>query len=128
VEQASLTDLIFTGNRIMVGLNHPKTCREKLKDFISRRTTPAGLTIDDGIRYWQERFLLVFVFVGTFFGFFVYLPSVALSIKEGLWSVAVADTIIYGWVVILFFVGLFPLWFVRLPFPLSAISSELHYC
>ena len=75
----------------------------KLKDFIGRRTTPTDLTINDGIRYWQERLLLVFVFIGTFLGFFVYLPSVVLSIKEDLWSIAAADTVIYSWVIILFF-------------------------
>ena len=65
------------------------------------KAPPAGLTVDDGIRYWQERLLSFFLFVGAFLGFFVYLPSVALCIKEDLWSAALADTIIYGWVVIL---------------------------
>ena len=77
--------------------------RSGLKDFIHRRTTPTGLTPDDGIRYWQERLLLVIVLVGAVFGLLVYLPSVALSIKKDLWIVAVADTIIYAWIVILFF-------------------------
>ncbi|MBU8901949.1 MAG: PAS domain S-box protein, partial [Victivallales bacterium] len=39
----------------------------------------------------------------TFLGAIAYLPSVALSIKVGLWSVAAADTIIYGWIVFLYF-------------------------
>ena len=81
----------------------PKTYRSRLKDFIGRMTTPTGLTADDGIRYWQERLSLVFISIGAVLGLFVYLPSVALSIREGLWSVAIADTIIYAWVVILFF-------------------------
>ena len=37
------------------------------------------------------------------FAFPVYIPSVVLCIKEGLFSVAVADTVIYGWVAVLFF-------------------------
>ena len=102
----------------MVGLNQLITCREKLKVFIDKRTLPPGLTSDDGIRYWQERLLLVFVFSGTFLGLFVYLPSVALSIKEDLWIVAVADTIIYGWVVILFFCR-------SIPFVVRAITFSL---
>jgi len=92
----------------MVDFNQLKITREKLKNFIDRSTTPVGITIDDGIRYWQERLLLVFVFAGAFLGFFVYLPSVTLSIMEDLWLVVVADTVIYGWVVILFFSRSFP--------------------
>jgi PAS domain-containing protein len=96
----------------------PNIYVSRLKDFIDRRTTPPGLTTDDGIRYWQERLLMVFVFVGAVFGIFVYLPSVALSIKEDLWSVAVADTIIYAWVVILFFSR-------SIPFAVRAASISL---
>jgi len=95
-----------------------KTYVSRLKDFIDRKTTPPGLTTDDGIRYWQERLLMIFVFVGAVFGFFVYLPSVALSIKEDLWSVAVADTIIYAWVVILFSNR-------SIPFAVRAVSVSL---
>ncbi len=96
----------------------PKTYVSRLKDFIDRRTIPPGLTTDDGIRYWQERLVLVFIFVGAVFGLFVYLPSVALSIKEDLWSVAIADTIIYAWVVILFFRR-------SIPFMVRAITVSL---
>ena len=96
----------------------PKTYVSRLKDFIDRRTIPPGLTTDDGIRYWQERLLLVFVFVGAVLGLFVYLPSVALSIKEDLWSVAVADTIIYAWIVILFFRR-------SIPFVVRAVTVSL---
>ena len=96
----------------------PKTYVSRLKDFIDRRTIPPGLTTDDGIRYWQERLVLVFIFVGAVFGLFVYLPSVALSIKEDLWSVAIADTIIYAWVVILFFSR-------SIPFAVRAASISL---
>ena len=92
--------------------------RPGLKDFIHRRTTPAGLTPDDGIRYWQERLLLVIVFVGATLGLLVYLPSVALSIKKDLWIVAVADTIIYAWVVILFFRP-------PIPFSVRAVTVSL---
>ncbi len=90
---------------------------KKLKNFIDRRTTPTDFTIDDGIRYWQERLLSVFVFVGTFLGFFVYLPSVVLCIKEELWSVAAVDTVIYSWVIILFFSRSIPFVVRALTFP-----------
>ena len=61
---------------------------------------------------------MVFVFAGTFIGFFVYIPSLALSIKESLWIVALADTAIYTWLIILF---LFP----SLPYTVRASSLSL---
>ena len=102
----------------MVSLNPPKTYLEKLKNFIDRKTIPSDLTIDDGIRYWQERLLLVFVFAGAILGFFVYIPSVTLSIKEDLWNVAVLDTLIYGWIVFLFF-------YRSIPFEVRAVTISL---
>ena len=75
----------------------------RIKAFLNKMITPAGFTDEEGIRYWQERLLLVFLFAGVVFGFVVCLASVALSIKEDLWVVAVIDTIIYAWVVVLFF-------------------------
>jgi len=102
----------------MVAFNPPKTYGEKLKNFIDKKTIPSGLTIDDGIRYWQERLLLVFVFAGAILGFFVYIPSFMLSIKEDLWSVAVVDTIIYGWIVFLFF-------YRSIPFEVRAVTISL---
>ena len=59
----------------MVALNPPKTYWEKLKNFIDRKTIPSDLTIDDGIRYWQERLLLVFVFAGAILGFLFIFPA-----------------------------------------------------
>ena len=95
-----------------------KTYASRLKGFIDRKTTPTGLTPDDGIRYWQERLLLVFVLIGAVLGLFVYLPSVALSIKEDLWIVAVVDTLIYAWIVILFFRR-------SIPFEVRAVTVSL---
>ena len=96
----------------------PKTYVSRVKDFVKTRTTPTGFTPDDGIRYWQERLLLVIVFVGATLGLLVYLPSVALSIKKDLWIVAVADTIIYAWIVILFFRP-------SIPFAVRAVTVSL---
>jgi len=91
---------------------------KNLKDFIDRRTTPTDVTIDDEIRYWQERLLLVFVFAGTFLGPFVYIASVLLCIEEGRWGVVITDTVIYSWIVILFF-------FRSFPFVVRAISFSV---
>ncbi len=73
-----------------------------LKGFVQDRTKPLDLAADDGVRYWQERLVLAFVMVCTYLGFLVYLPSLALSIKESLWLVAVADTLMYGWMIFLY--------------------------
>ncbi len=109
--------MFFIGNRIVVDFIQFKKIVKKLKNFIDRRTTPTDFTSDDGIRYWQERLLLVFVFAGTFLGFFVYLPSVVLCIKEELWSVVAVDTVIYSWVIILSFSRSIPFVVRALTFP-----------
>ncbi len=109
---------VLTGKQRLFGSNQLKTFRKKLKTFIDKRTTPQEFTIDDGIKYWQERLLLVLVLIGTFLGFLVYVPSVILSIKEDLWAVVVADTIIYGWIVVLYL-------YHSLPFTFRAISISL---
>jgi putative nucleotidyltransferase with HDIG domain len=80
-----------------------KTDNSKLKAFLIRRTTPPVFTREDGIRFWQDRLLFSLLFAGVVLGFFVYIPSVALCIKEKLWGVGIADTIVYGWAITLFF-------------------------
>ena len=62
--------------------------------------------------------MLVIVFVGAILGLFVYLPSVALSIKKDLWIVAVADTVMYAWIVIFFFRP-------PIPFAVRAVTVSL---
>ncbi len=51
------------------------------------------------IAFWRERIVGVMVLAGAVAGFFVYVPSVLLCLKVHLWSVAVVDTLAYGWVV-----------------------------
>lgn len=75
----------------------------RLKTIIYKWTIPPVLTPGDGIRYWQDRVIFILLFVGLIPGFLVYVPSVLLSIKEGLWSVVFIDTGLYFVVVILFF-------------------------
>jgi hypothetical protein len=75
----------------------------KLKTIINKWTTPPVLTIGDGIRYWQDRVIFILLLAGLIPGFLVYLPSVALSIKEGLWGVVFIDTVLYISAAILFF-------------------------
>lgn len=74
-----------------------------IKSIIDRWTTPPGLNPEAGLRYWQDRVIFMLLFLGVYLGFWVYVPSVILSAQEGLWSVVLADTGLYAWVVILYF-------------------------
>ncbi len=74
-----------------------------IKDYITDRTTPMHLSPKDGIQYWQERVLLTLLMASSILGFITWIPSVYLSIKENLWVVAVADTLVLGFVLFLFF-------------------------
>ena len=82
---------------------------DRLKTTLHKWTNPPALTPDDGIQYWQDRVLFTLLFIAAIPGFFVYLPSVVLSINEKLWGVAVADTIMYICVIILFKKKQYPL-------------------
>ncbi|QEN04106.1 HD domain-containing protein [Thiospirochaeta perfilievii] len=44
---------------------------------------------------WRKKVCDTVFYLFSFFGFFAYIPSMLLSIKEELWSVVIADTIIY---------------------------------
>jgi len=74
----------------------------KLKTRIINYALPKIDSDRQGIRYWQDRLLFILLTIGVSFGFLVYIPSVILSIVEGLWIVAIVDTFIYFWVVFLF--------------------------
>lgn len=67
----------------------------KIKTLISTLTTPRHLTPQDGIHFWQEKVLLNLLLVSVVLGFITWVPSVALSIKENLWFIAIADTLIF---------------------------------
>ena len=81
-----------------------------LKAHFERWTVPPVLPTEDTVRYWQDRLLFSLLLAGVVLGFVVYIPSLGLCIKEGLWIVAAADTMIYGWVVFLFFRRSLPFW------------------
>ena len=53
------------------------------------------------IRYWQNYILNNILFAGTFVGGIVYVPSMALSIKEELWSNIFSSTVVYLYAVFL---------------------------
>jgi len=68
-----------------------------------KMTTPAHISEKDGISYWQEKVLLNLLFTSVGLGFITLIPSVALSIFEEMWSIAVLDILIYIFVLFLFF-------------------------
>lgn len=70
----------------------------RLKKF----TTPEHLTEADGIVFWKEKVLLNILLAATLFSMAAYIPSVTLSIVEGLWPIAVIDTLMYLAIIYLF--------------------------
>jgi PAS domain S-box-containing protein len=50
----------------------------------------------------RERILRLVLRAGLVVGFIAAIPGVALSLREGLWHVAVADAVVYAWVVVIF--------------------------
>ncbi len=64
---------------------------------------PQRNTDYDELNFWQERILRNLLLVAVALGWAVYLPSVALSVKEGLYDIAVIDTLIYLCALFLFF-------------------------
>jgi signal transduction histidine kinase len=76
---------------------------QKIRTLLIRWTTPPTPAGENEIRYWQDKLLFTLLLATLVLGFPVYIPSVALSIKEQLWVVAVVDTLLYGWMAVLFF-------------------------
>jgi PAS domain S-box-containing protein len=75
---------------------------KKLSDVFKQFTTPLHLTLKDGLAFWQEKVLLNLLLVTVILGFFTYVPSFILSLREKLWLIAVVDTLIYFFVLFLF--------------------------
>ena len=94
--------------------------RPAANGFFHRYIIPDHLTQTDGIAYWQERVLLILLAVSAIAGLITYLPSVWLSIKQRLWIIAVLDTVMYGYVLFLFFRPDLPYRFRAVPIPVLA--------
>ncbi len=90
----------------------------KIKYHIQNLLTPGNREDRSELGYWQERILRYLLFFCTVLGLITYFPSVALSIKESLWIIAVADSLIYFYVVALFF-------FPQIPYLFRAYSFIL---
>jgi PAS domain S-box-containing protein len=74
-----------------------------LSDILKQLTTPLHPTLKDGLAFWQEKVLLNLLLVTVILGFFTYIPSFVLSLREKLWIIAVVDTLVYVFVLFLFF-------------------------
>jgi PAS domain S-box-containing protein len=66
-----------------------------LIDRVLRLPSPG----EGSVAFWRKRIMELMIIVGAFLGMLAYVPSVLLSLRVGLWSVAVVDTLAYGWVV-----------------------------
>lgn len=75
---------------------------KKIFNLFKRITTPLHLTLEHGLIFWQEKVLLNLLLVTVIFGFFTYIPSLALSLREKLWVIAIVDTLIYFFIILLF--------------------------
>lgn len=91
---------------------------DKIKTRLASLTTPRNLTPKNGIHFWQEKVLLNLLLVAVVLGLITCIPSVALSIKEELWVIAVADILIFGIVLGLFLAP-------TLSYPVRAMSIPL---
>jgi PAS domain S-box-containing protein len=74
-----------------------------LSDVLKQLTTPLHLTLKDGLAFWQEKVLLNLFLATVILGFLTYIPSFVLSLREKLWVIAVVDTLMYIFVLFLFF-------------------------
>ena len=86
-------------------IHQPGTAHDMkpLSDALKRMTTPLHLTLEDGLSFWQEKILLNLLLATVILGFFTYIPSFALSLREKLWLIAVVDTFMYFFILFLFF-------------------------
>lgn len=72
-----------------------------LINYVQKHITSVEFNPEDGVRYWQDRILLIIILFSLTIGFFVYWPSIWLSIVVEKWSIAIVDTVVYVWIVFL---------------------------
>jgi two-component system, cell cycle sensor histidine kinase and response regulator CckA len=73
--------------------------------LIKQLTIPKhlNLTEQDGIAYWQEKVILNLLLAAVTLGLITYIPSFALAIVEDLKIIASVDTLLYIYILYLFF-------------------------
>ncbi|MGE4290253.1 MAG: sensor histidine kinase, partial [Salinivirgaceae bacterium] len=74
----------------------------KVRQFIGNKLKNKEFKPADGIDFWREKILNSLLLVLVVFGFFAYLLGVYLSIENHFISIAVADSLAYGFLVWLF--------------------------
>jgi signal transduction histidine kinase len=65
-------------------------------------TTPLKSVSKDGLPFWQEKILLYLLYILMIFAPVAYIPSMILSVKVGLLSIAIVDTAGYAFLIYLF--------------------------
>ncbi|MFP4474929.1 MAG: ATP-binding protein [Desulfatibacillaceae bacterium] len=96
-------------------LNKPLDLLRKVAGALDAWTRPSAAGVEKGLAYWQERILLMILLAGSLLGLVAYIPSVILSVREGLYAVAGVDTAMYLLVIVLFV-------FRRIPYGIRAGS------
>jgi PAS domain S-box-containing protein len=66
---------------------------------LEKRMLPASAWSSDPFIFWQERILLMICITAVVFGPIALIPSVWLSLQEGLFNIVILDTLSYGAVV-----------------------------
>lgn len=74
---------------------------KKAVSALERWTRPHPGEATDALRYWQERVLRSVGLAASVLGLFVYVVSVWLSLKERLWLIALVDTLMYAWMILI---------------------------
>ncbi len=85
------------------------------KKLSEKYTTPLKFTPADGIRYWQEKLLMLILLSGLIVGILVLIPNVWFAIQAGFWSIAFVDLSVYG-------LGIVILCYRSLPYQIRALA------
>jgi len=72
-------------------------------DTPSQRSEVSFTPKEGAITIWREKLLQNLIFGALILGFFAYIPSTILAILEQLYHIAALNTVIYGWVVLIYF-------------------------
>ena len=76
----------------------------------------AGANGVDGLAFWRRRIVSAILHGLAALGLLAYVPSMIAAVAAELWAIAVLDTVVYGWILVLTFVR-------RVPFGGSAIGD-----
>ena len=70
--------------------------------FLNKLTTPRITAEENELSYWRERMLLFLLLIAVVVGFFAYLSGLPHFIRHGMWEIIFVDTVVYGFIIIMF--------------------------